>query len=179
MTDPRSGRCPDGGYCHGSSLAAGSPPCREGACLRVRTSGPLSGVYPGDRWPDEVYRANGLQPIHPRPTPEHLRLALVTLWPGRDRVEFAGPDALDAEEVALLQRTALAIVDAEDRGRAERGAVVDAIGEALMPELVRAFSGLDLMPGSTLRLTERAAERFARFAVDTLLAVVPGGSRDG
>jgi hypothetical protein len=76
---------------------------------------------------------------------------------------------------------ARAIADAEQRGREERGAVVDAIGEALVPDLVRAFAGLDLMPGSTLRLTDRAAERFARFAVDTLLAAVPGGGspRDG
>lgn len=50
----RRGRCPDGGYCHGSSLAAGSPPCRYDACWRVQTSSPLSGVYPGDQWPAEV-----------------------------------------------------------------------------------------------------------------------------
>jgi hypothetical protein len=39
-------RCPDGGTCHHS--------CKSGAladCERVRTSGPLTGVYSGDKWP--------------------------------------------------------------------------------------------------------------------------------
>jgi hypothetical protein len=52
--DPRAERCPDGGYCHGSSPAAGSRPCDEGFCFRVLYAGPLSGVYLGDRWPDRV-----------------------------------------------------------------------------------------------------------------------------
>jgi hypothetical protein len=56
----REGRCPDGGYCHGRTLAAGSAPCPEGTCLRVRTSGPLSGVFPGDRWPTSVVRADAV-----------------------------------------------------------------------------------------------------------------------
>jgi hypothetical protein len=60
-------------------------------------------------------------------------------------------------------------------GRAERAAVVDAIGEALIPPLVVAYSGESLLPGSTLCLTERAAHRMARIAVDTLLAAVPRG----
>jgi hypothetical protein len=50
----RSERCPDGGYCHGQTFAAGSEPCPPGACFRVRNAGPLSGVFPGDRWPDVV-----------------------------------------------------------------------------------------------------------------------------
>lgn len=58
--EARSGRCPDGGYCHGSTLAAGSEPCEDGACFRVLSAGPLSGVYPGDRWPDLV-RATALR----------------------------------------------------------------------------------------------------------------------
>lgn len=36
------GRCPDGGFCHHD---CGSQ------CFRVSTCGPLSGVFPGDRWP--------------------------------------------------------------------------------------------------------------------------------
>lgn len=48
----RENRCPDGGYCHGDALNAGSPPC-VGACYRVLHAGPLSGVYPGDRWPPD------------------------------------------------------------------------------------------------------------------------------
>lgn len=35
--------CPDGGRCHHA--------CRA-SCFRVRTCGPLSGVFPGDMWPD-------------------------------------------------------------------------------------------------------------------------------
>lgn len=56
MTADRAGRCPDGGYCHGRTLAAGSPPCDPEACFRVAHAGPLSGVYPGDRWPDTLTR---------------------------------------------------------------------------------------------------------------------------
>lgn len=50
----RDGRCPDGGYCHGSSLAVGTPVCPEGTCLRVITSRPFTGKFPGDRWPADV-----------------------------------------------------------------------------------------------------------------------------
>ena len=57
-TSVRDGRCPDGGYCHGRSLAVGSEPCPDGSCLRVRTSGPLSGRFPGNVWPAEVVAAN-------------------------------------------------------------------------------------------------------------------------
>lgn len=40
--------CPDGGACH--------PYCRTGPCFRVQCSGPLSGVFPGNRWPEEIER---------------------------------------------------------------------------------------------------------------------------
>lgn len=46
------GRCPDDGTCHHYG-------CHDG-CFRVRTCGPLSGVYPDDEWPDEVLVANNL-----------------------------------------------------------------------------------------------------------------------
>ena len=52
--NPRDERCPDRGYCHGSTFVIGSEPCEPGECFRVRHAGPLSGVFPGDRWPDEV-----------------------------------------------------------------------------------------------------------------------------
>ncbi|GAA1281742.1 hypothetical protein [Saccharothrix xinjiangensis] len=42
-TDVR--RCPDDGRCHHG--------CNVG-CFRVAAAGPLSGVFPGDRWPDQV-----------------------------------------------------------------------------------------------------------------------------
>jgi len=54
VAEARRGRCPDGGYCHGSRALAGSPPCPAGRCFRVRNAGPLSGVFPGDRWPATV-----------------------------------------------------------------------------------------------------------------------------
>jgi hypothetical protein len=71
----REARCPDGGYCHGSTFAAGSEPCPEGTCFRVRSSGPLSGVFPGDWWPDEVRRANGVVAPSPQPTREEVERA--------------------------------------------------------------------------------------------------------
>lgn len=37
--------CPDDGACHHECAAA---------CWRVRTCGPLSGVFPGDEWPQEI-----------------------------------------------------------------------------------------------------------------------------
>jgi hypothetical protein len=41
---PRS--CPDDGTCHHA--------CDAGPCFRVRACGPLSGVFPDNRWPQEV-----------------------------------------------------------------------------------------------------------------------------
>jgi hypothetical protein len=46
----RDGRCPDGGTCHHQCRAAT-------LCSRVIDCGPLSGVFPGDRWPEEIRRA--------------------------------------------------------------------------------------------------------------------------
>jgi hypothetical protein len=43
------GRCPDGATCHHG--------CSRG-CFRVRYAGPLTGVYPGDDWPDEIKAAH-------------------------------------------------------------------------------------------------------------------------
>lgn len=42
--------CPDGGRCHHN--------CPAG-CFRVRTCGPLSGVYDNDEWPPNVVAAMG------------------------------------------------------------------------------------------------------------------------
>lgn len=41
-------RCPDGGACHHQ--------CTAGPCWRVAACGPLSGVFPGDRWPEDIKR---------------------------------------------------------------------------------------------------------------------------
>lgn len=70
----REGRCPDGGYCHGSTLAAGSSPCEPGHCYRVRTSGPLSGVFPGNRWPPEVTKV--LEAVDAKPDGAPLATAI-------------------------------------------------------------------------------------------------------
>lgn len=40
------GACPDGGACHHE--------CELGACFRVAHCEPLSGVFPGDAWPDGI-----------------------------------------------------------------------------------------------------------------------------
>ena len=62
-------KCPDGGHCHHSCAV---PPgdndealtravfgdIPEGTCWRVRYCGPLSGVYPNDRWPQDVADAS-------------------------------------------------------------------------------------------------------------------------
>lgn len=42
--------CPDGGTCHHG--------CGK-VCFRVRFCGPLSGVSPGDVWPEAVRQAEG------------------------------------------------------------------------------------------------------------------------
>lgn len=51
--------CPDGGRCHHG--------CVPRECFRVRACGPLSGVYPGNRWPGEIVAENQEQHIE-RPT---------------------------------------------------------------------------------------------------------------
>jgi hypothetical protein len=38
--------CPDGGACHHG--------CNPPGCFRVHWAGPLSSVFPGDKWPDDV-----------------------------------------------------------------------------------------------------------------------------
>lgn len=48
----KAGPCPDGGRCHHE--------CTNGQCYRVKCCGPLSGVFPGDEWPDAVKEANGV-----------------------------------------------------------------------------------------------------------------------
>lgn len=47
----RPGQCPDDGTCHHDCTD------REG-CFRVRSCGPLSGVYPNDEWPTDIRRQN-------------------------------------------------------------------------------------------------------------------------
>lgn len=48
LAAPDLGKCPDGGWCHHGCV---------GRCCRVDSSGPLSGVYPDDKWPAEMFPA--------------------------------------------------------------------------------------------------------------------------
>jgi transcriptional regulator with XRE-family HTH domain len=43
--------CPDDGTCHHE--------CGTGPCWRVNNAGPLSGVFPGDEWPDHARQEEG------------------------------------------------------------------------------------------------------------------------
>ena len=68
-------RCPDGGACHHGCGATG--------CRRVRTCGPLSGVYDGDDWPDEVLAKHAPQALQRRRLCRQVRDQLVAaLGPG-------------------------------------------------------------------------------------------------
>jgi hypothetical protein len=48
LSESEQRRCPDGGTCHHN----GHNDCAT-TCWRTQHAGPLSGVYPGDRWPAE------------------------------------------------------------------------------------------------------------------------------
>lgn len=116
----RSGRCPDGGYCHGQTLAAGSEPCPEGSCFRVRNAGPLSGVFPGDRWPDDVRAANGVQ--RPIKATDRERQVVTKLAHGRTYPWIADELHISATTVRQCVRTTI-----RRNGFADRQALVDAI----------------------------------------------------
>lgn len=58
---PDGVKCPDDGTCHHQCIEAARP------CWRVQTCGPLSGVFPGDQWPDNVTAAN-IEPAKPTRT---------------------------------------------------------------------------------------------------------------
>lgn len=51
--------CPDGGRCwHVCPLVEGAPEGKGSPCWRVSSAVPLSGVFPDDRWPDDVKAAH-------------------------------------------------------------------------------------------------------------------------
>jgi len=79
--------CPDGGTCHHDCKAR---------CFRVQACGPLSGVFPEDRWPAEVAA------LH-----EHPDTQIRTLEEARDAVQ-ACLDVLDKAS-KLLFNTAMTI----------------------------------------------------------------------
>lgn len=47
-------RCPDAGVCHHE--------CEVG-CWRVSNTGPLSGVYPNNEWPDSIITLDGAEEV--------------------------------------------------------------------------------------------------------------------
>jgi hypothetical protein len=66
MSDQAEGkRCPDDGKCHHGCLAG---------CFRVNYCGPLSGVYPGDNWPEGVRRQH--RTMHQAQVSEAVALGL-------------------------------------------------------------------------------------------------------
>ena len=65
------------------------------------------------------------------------------------------------------------------RRHLDREPVTPAPLPVLEARLVRAFAGEALLPGSTLCLTERAAVRMARIALDVIAAATEDSSRDG
>lgn len=55
MAEPSDRRiCPDGGYCHHE--------CDGPYCFRVAACGPLSGLYPDNRWPEWIVELVGTEP---------------------------------------------------------------------------------------------------------------------
>jgi transcriptional regulator with XRE-family HTH domain len=88
--------CPDRGTCHHQCAV-------NGPCFRVLCCGPLSGVYPGGRWPQDVLAAAGVAPAHPDPIPAHLR----------DARRFLG---LSQEEVATALGIPRSSVSAMENG---------------------------------------------------------------
>lgn len=68
-SDKRS--CPDGGACHHGCGTV---------CWRVQACGPLSGVFPGDRWPAEIAAAN----TDPRPGGQVFLLGLAGAYGDSD-----------------------------------------------------------------------------------------------
>lgn len=54
MTETDRMQCPDGGVCHHD--------CAESECFRVRSAGPVSGVFPNNEWPAHVVAEYGGPP---------------------------------------------------------------------------------------------------------------------
>ena len=70
MTAKRQ-QCPDEGACHHGCPSAA-------ACFRVACCGPLSGAYPGDRWPDGMAQAAREARSAGPPTAEDFIVGAVT-----------------------------------------------------------------------------------------------------
>lgn len=61
---PEKSRCPDGGACHHG--------CAATECFRVIGAGPLSGVFPGDRWPAAIKAAYGADNVSHAEAPRQV-----------------------------------------------------------------------------------------------------------
>lgn len=89
------GACPDDGTCHHG--------CPAG-CFRVTFAGPLSGVYPGDRWPADVRDTYAYKPPpkgHPSATRSaesiYQAASQVEPWPGGLRCDDDSPEHVHDE----------------------------------------------------------------------------------
>lgn len=73
--------CPDGGTCHHFCTVLGDAPC-----WRVHNAGPLSGVYPNNRWPTELKEPTMAKSNRPAPAPHKVFVI-------GDRVKYVAPEA--------------------------------------------------------------------------------------
>lgn len=118
---PKAGGCPDGGACHHG--------CDAGACFRVKTSEPLSGVYPSDVWPASE-RAKMLawwsdKGTAPRRTEDALTRLLHAHRASIDAANRAGDTAAYLEQLSERGGWPKDLRETEARLR-EREAVADA-----------------------------------------------------
>jgi hypothetical protein len=123
-------RCPDGGACHHLCALANGPR----RCVRVQNSGPLTGVFPGDRWPDAVLTANGITPP-PRLVADPPPAASVVQSIESSAFQIVAPDG-----VVLLRITADGqwIVNADDAPEAAQ-VFLDAVARQLVNRNVLAM----------------------------------------
>lgn len=143
FADGGSDACPDGGTCHHA--------CGH-ACFRVRTSGPLSGVYPGDRWPFEV-RAADVEP-EPQtagayvPRPHELRARAIA-----GSIALGMPDAQAEAEVDA------ALADA--RAREAEAPLADSDAVEALAEILWEHAQNPSGPGDRLHEADRSeADRY-------------------
>jgi hypothetical protein len=133
---PEPVRCPDGGACHHGCATA---------CFRVRWMGPLSGVYPGDQWPDDVRAAAG-----PAPEPD---VVTALLSPGTGPAEFRQPAFSDDAPYGVDGEWADGTVPAAAR----KPGVPDTVMAALKAIYVQAASGTHTVSGQKAWIRALAA----------------------
>lgn len=135
---PNKPGCPDGGTCRHECATAKR-------CFRVRFCGPLSGVYPGDRWPVNLVSAEIIAATGRRTLQElHLiavarEVAAVAETPLRDRYGFAPPDDMVLDLLRIIQgekddARCVSLIDAHQGGVLElaQGSETPLAGDRLL-----------------------------------------------